>query len=191
MAETPSTMLGLGTGAPDFTLPEPLTGSQVSLSDQQGQPLLVVFSCNHCPYVLHIIDSFVSLANAARRRGLAVVMIGSNDVTGYPQDGPLKMAEFARDHGFEFPYLYDESQQIATAYQAACTPDFFLFDATHRLVYRGQYDGSRPGNQEPVDGADLQAAVDAVLAGDVVAKAQIPSVGCNIKWRADNQPVYG
>ena len=191
MAETPSTMLGLGTGAPDFTLPEPLTGSQVSLSDQQGQPLLVVFSCNHCPYVLHIIDSFVSRANAARRRGLAVVMIGSNDVTGYPQDGPLKMAEFARDHGFEFPYLYDESQQIATAYQAACTPDFFLFDAMHRLVYRGQYDGSRPGNQEPVDGADLQAAVDAVLAGDVVAKAQIPSVGCNIKWRADNQPVYG
>ena len=191
MAETPSTMLGLGTGAPDFTLPEPLTGSQVSLSDQQGQPLLVVFSCNHCPYVLHIIDSFVSLANAARRRGLAVVMIGSNDVTGYPQDGPLKMAEFARDHDFEFPYLYDESQQIATAYQAACTPDFFLFDAMHRLVYRGQYDGSRPGNQEPVDGADLQAAVDAVLAGDVVAKAQIPSVGCNIKWRADNQPVYG
>ena len=191
MAETPSTMLGLGTGAPDFTLPEPLTGSQVSLSDQQGQPLLVVFSCNHCPYVLHIIDSFVSLANAARKRGFAVVMISSNDVTGYPQDGPLKMAEFARDHGFEFPYLYDESQQIATAYQAACTPDFFLFDATHRLVYRGQYDGSRPGNQEPVDGADLQAAVDAVLAGDVVAKAQIPSVGCNIKWRADSQPVYG
>jgi peroxiredoxin len=191
MVETPSTMLGLGTGAPDFTLSEPLTGHQVSLSDQQGKPLLVVFSCNHCPYVLHIIDSFVSLANAARRRGFAVVMIGSNDVTGYPQDGPLKMAEFARDHGFEFPYLYDESQQIATAYQAACTPDFFLFDATHRLVYRGQYDGSRPGNQEPVDGADLQAAVDAVLAGDVVAKAQIPSVGCNIKWRADSQPVYG
>ena len=191
MVQTPSTMLNLGTSAPDFTLPEPLTGNEVSLSDQQGKPLLVVFSCNHCPYVLHIIDSFVSLANAARRRGLAVVMIGSNDVTGYPQDGPLKMAEFARDHGFEFPYLYDESQQIATAYQAACTPDFFLFDATHRLVYRGQYDGSRPGNQEPVDGADLQAAVDAVLAGDVVAKAQIPSVGCNIKWRADSQPVYG
>jgi peroxiredoxin len=191
MAETPSTMLGLGTGAPDFTLPEPLTGNQVSLSDLQGQPLLVVFSCNHCPYVLHIIDSFVSLANAARRRGLAVVMIGSNDVTGYPQDGPLKMAELARDHGFEFPYLYDESQQVATAYQAACTPDFFLFDAAHRLVYRGQYDGSRPGNQEPVDGADLQAAVDAVLEGDAVANAQIPSVGCNIKWRADNQPVNG
>lgn len=191
MVQTPSTMLDLGTSAPDFTLPEPLTGNQVGLPGQQGKPLLVVFSCNHCPYVLHIIDSFVSLANAARKRGFAVVMISSNDVTGYPQDGPLKMAEFARDHGFEFPYLYDESQQIATAYQASCTPDFFLFDAAHRLVYRGQYDGSRPGNQEPVDGADLQAAVDAVLAGDVVAKAQIPSVGCNIKWRADSQPVYG
>ena len=191
MAQTPSTMLELGTGAPDFTLPEPLTGNQVRLSDQQGKPLLVVFSCNHCPYVLHILDSFVSLANSARRRGFAVIMISSNDVTGYPQDGPLKMAELARDHRFEFPYLYDESQQIATAYQAACTPDFFLFDAAHRLVYRGQYDGSRPGNQEPVDGVDLQAAVDAVLAGDDVANAQIPSVGCNIKWRTDNQPVYG
>jgi len=191
MAQTPSTMLDLGTGAPDFTLPEPLTGNQVSLSDQQGKPLLVVFSCNHCPYVLHIIDSFVSLANASLKRGLAVVMISANDVTGYPQDGPLKMAEFARDHGFEFPYLYDESQQIATAYQAACTPDFFLFDAAHRLAYRGQYDGSRPGNQEPVDGVDLQAAVDSVLAGDAVANAQIPSVGCNIKWRTDNQPVNG
>jgi len=191
MVQTPSTMLDLGTGAPDFTLPEPVTGNQVSLSDQQGKPLLVVFSCNHCPYVLHIIDSFVSLANAARRRGFAVVMISANDVTGYPQDGPLKMAEFARDHGFEFPYLYDESQQIATAYQAACTPDFFLFDAAHQLAYRGQFDGSRPGNQEPVDGSDLQAAIDAILAGDAVTDAQIPSVGCNIKWRAGNQPVYG
>jgi peroxiredoxin len=183
-------MLSLGTSAPDFTLHESMTDNQVSLSDQQGKPLLVVFSCNHCPYVLHIIDSFVSLANVASRRGLAVAMICSNDAAGYPQDGPLKMAEFARDHGFEFPYLYDESQQVAAAYQAACTPDFFLFDAAHRLVYRGQYDGSRPGNQEPVDGADLQAAVDAVLAGEAVANAQIPSVGCNIKWRADNQPVY-
>jgi peroxiredoxin len=190
MAQTLSTMLGLGTSAPDFTLLEPMTGNQVSLSDQQGKPVLVIFSCNHCPYVLHIIDSFVSLANVASRRGLAVAMICSNDATGYPQDGPLKMAEFARDRGFVFPFLHDESQLVAAAYQAACTPDFFIFDAAHRLVYRGQYDGSRPGNQEPVDGADLQAAVDAVLAGDAVANAQIPSVGCNIKWRADNQPVY-
>jgi peroxiredoxin len=191
MVQTPSTMLSLGTSAPDFTLPEPLTGNQASLSEQQGQPLLVVFSCNHCPYVLHIIDSFVGFANATRKRGLAVIMISSNDVTDYPQDGPLKMAEFVRARGFEFPYLYDESQQVASAYQAACTPDFFLFDASHRLVYRGQYDGSRPGNQEPIDGADLQAAVAAVLAGDPIKNAQIPSVGCNIKWRADSQPVYG
>ena len=191
MVQTPSTMLDLGSRAADFTLPEPLTGSQVSLSDQQGKPLLVVFSCNHCPYVLHVIDSFVAFANAARQRGIAVVMISANNAAGYPQDGPLKMAEFARDHGFEFPYLYDESQQVATAYQAACTPDFYLFDAAHRLAYRGQYDGSRPGNQEPVSGADLQAAVDALLAGDVISGAQIPSVGCNIKWRAGNEPVRG
>jgi peroxiredoxin len=191
MVQTPSTMLDLGTSAPDFTLPEPMTGSSIGLSEQQGKPLLVVFSCNHCPYVLHIIDSFVGFANAARKRSLAVVMISSNDATGYPQDDPLKMTEFARARGFEFPYLYDESQQVANAYQAACTPDFYLFDAAHRLVYRGQYDGSRPGNQEPVNGADLQAAVDAILAGDAVTNTQIPSVGCNIKWRAGNQPVYG
>ena len=191
MVQTPSTMLDLGTSAPDFTLPEPLTGNQVGLPGQQGKPLLVVFSCNHCPYVLHIIDSFVGFANAAGKRGLAVVMISSNDVIGYPQDDPLKMIEFARARGFEFPYLYDESQQVAAAYQAACTPDFYLFDAAHRLVYRGQYDGSKPGNQEPANGADLQAAVDALLAGDVVADAQIPSVGCNIKWRAENEPVSG
>jgi peroxiredoxin len=191
MVQTPSTMLDLGTSAPDFNLPEPRTGSSIGLSEQQGKPLLVVFSCNHCPYVLHIIDSFVGFAKAARKRGLAVVMISSNDATGYPQDDPLKMTEFARTRGFEFPYLYDESQQVASAYQAACTPDFYLFDAAHRLVYRGQYDGSRPGNQEPVNGADLQAAVDAVLAGDAVTNTQIPSVGCSIKWRAGNQPVYG
>ena len=191
MVQTPSTMLDLGTGAPDFTLPDPLTGGQVSLCDYAGHPLAVVFSCNHCPYVLHIIDSFVGFANAELKRGLAVVMICSNDATGYPQDSPLKMAEFARTHAFDFPYLYDESQQVATAYQAACTPDFYLFDNAHRLVYRGQYDGSRPGNQEPVDGADLQAAVDALLAGKAISNAQIPSVGCNIKWRADNQPAQG
>ena len=184
-------MLDLGTSAPDFALPEPLTGRQVSLCDYTGKPLVVVFSCNHCPYVLHIIDSFVEFANAGLKRGLGVVMISSNDVAGYPQDSPLKMAEFARTHAFEFPYLYDESQQVAVAYQASCTPDFYLFDDAHRLVYRGQYDGSRPGNNEAVSGADLQAAVDALLAGKTISNSQIPSVGCNIKWRANNQTVQG
>ena len=188
MVETPSTMLSLGTQAPDFSLPEPATGNQVSLSEHAGKPLLLVFSCNHCPYVLHIMDAFVEFANSAQKRGLAVIMISANDATGYPQDGPIKMAEFARERGFEFPYLYDESQQIARAYQAACTPDFYLYDGQHKLVYRGQYDGSRPGNQQPVDGAQLQAAVDALLAGEAIANEQIASVGCNIKWRDGNAP---
>lgn len=188
MVQTPSAMLHLGTAAPDFTLPEPATGRQVSLSDLSGKPLLVVFSCNHCPYVLHIIDAFAEKANVAQRRGLGVVMISANDAIGYPQDGPEKMASFARAHGFEFPYLYDESQQVARAYQAACTPDFFLFDAAHRLTYRGQFDSSRPGNSQAVDGADLQAAIDAVLAGDPAVASQLPSVGCNIKWCAGNEP---
>ncbi len=190
MSETPSTMLQIGTQAPDFALPEPASGNTVSRSDFAGRPLLVVFSCNHCPYVLHIIDSFTAFANALPGRGVGVVMISANDVGGYPQDGPEKMAEFARQRGFEFPYLYDESQQVARAYQAACTPDLYLFDADHRLVYRGQYDGSRPGNSVAVDGADLKAAVDALLAGREISGEQIPSVGCNIKWRAGNEPEY-
>ncbi len=188
MVLTPSSMLELGTSAPDFTLPEPATGEPVSLSGFRGKPLLVVFSCNHCPYVLHIIDTFTTMANAARQRGLGVVMISANDATGYPQDGPQRMAEFAAQHGFEFPYLYDETQQVAQAYRAACTPDFFLFDAAHHLVYRGQFDASRPGNAEPIDGADLQAAIDAVLGAGTIIDAQIPSVGCSIKWRAGNAP---
>ena len=190
MAETPSTMLEIGTPAPEFSLPDPASGRQVSLSDYTGQPLLVVFSCNHCPYVLHIIESFSDFANDARRRGVGVVMIGANDVAGYPADGPDKMAELAARIGFEFPYLYDESQQVAIAYRAACTPDIFLFDANHQLVYRGQYDGARPGNPVPVSGSDLKAAVDALLAGESISGEQIPSVGCNIKWRAGNEPDY-
>ena len=162
MSETPSTMLEIGSQAPEFSLPEPATGKQVSLSEFQGKPLLVVFSCNHCPYVLHIIDSFTEFARTTQQRGLAVVMISANDVAGYPADGPEKMAELARRAGFDFPYLYDESQQVARAYRAACTPDFFLFDATHHLVYRGQYDGSRPGTRLPVNGSDMKAAVDAL-----------------------------
>ena len=188
MVETPSNMLNLGTTAPDFTLPEPLTGARVSRAEFDGKPLLVVFSCNHCPYVLHIVDAFCRLASDAIDRGVGVVMISANDVDGYPQDGPGPMADFARQHGFRFPYLYDESQQVARAYQAACTPDFFLFDAAHELVYRGQFDASRPGNDATVDGADLRAAIDALLAGEAPVAEQVPSVGCNIKWRAGNEP---
>ena len=188
MVLTPSNMLDLGTSAPDFTLPEPASGRSVSLSDYHGKPLLVVFSCNHCPYVLHIIEAFTRMANTAQQRGLAVVMISANDVVGYPQDGPQPMADFARQHGFRFPYLYDESQQVALAYEAACTPDFYLFDEEHKLAYRGQFDASRPGNTEAVDGADLQAAIDAVLGSGEFPDPQVPSVGCSIKWRADNQP---
>jgi peroxiredoxin len=190
MSETPSTMLEIGTRAPSFSLPAPATGNQVSLTDFSGKPLLVVFSCNHCPYVLHIIDSFTEFANQAQQRGLAVVMINSNNVAGYPADSPAKMIELARHHGFEFPYVYDQTQQVAHAYRAACTPDFFLFDSAHRLVYRGQYDGSRPGNKEVVNGNDMRAAVDALFDNTEMPAAQIPSVGCNIKWRAGNEPDY-
>ena len=190
MARTPSTMLELGTPAPDFSLPEPASGKIVSLADFAGRPLLVVFSCNHCPFVLHIVDSFAGFANAAQARGLGIVMINANDVAGFPDDSPDRMVEFARQHGFEFPYLYDESQRSAIAYRAACTPDFFLFDAGHRLVYRGQYDGARPGNGVEISGEDLGAAVDALLAGDPISPDQVPSIGCNIKWRAGNEPDY-
>lgn len=190
MAQTPSTMLELGTSAPDFTLPEPASGSSVGLADYAGRPLLVVFSCNHCPYVLHILESFTEFANGALDRGLGVVMINANDVAGYPDDSPEKMVELSARFGFEFPYLYDESQQVAIAYRAACTPDFFLFDQDHRLFYRGQYDAARPGKPAPVDGADLKAAVDALLDRSEISGEQIPSVGCNIKWRAGNEPDY-
>ena len=190
MAETPSTMLDIGSPAQDFSLPEPASGNQVALSDYNGKPVLIVFSCNHCPYVLHILESFTEFARSAQQRGLGVVMISSNDVAGYPADGPDKMAELANRMGFDFPYLYDETQQVASAYRAACTPDFFLFDATHQLVYRGQYDGSRPGNSVPVSGSDLKAAVDALLEDKPITGDQIPSVGCNIKWRAGNEPDY-
>ncbi|MEW6446340.1 MAG: thioredoxin family protein [Pseudomonadota bacterium] len=191
MARTLSTMLALGTSAPMFSLPEPLTGKTVSLADFTGRPLLVVFSCNHCPFVKHIQDGFVAFAREYGEKGLAVVMISANDVEHYPDDSPARMADEALHAGFTFPYLYDETQEVAKAYEAACTPDFFLFDAMHALVYRGQFDDARPGNDAPVTGWDMRAAADAVLAGARPPVAgQKPSLGCNIKWKPGNEPAY-
>jgi len=183
-------MLDIGTRAPDFDLPEPVSGNSVKLSDYEHNPLLVVFSCNHCPYVLHLLQSFSDYAREIQKQGLSVVMINANDIENYPQDSPENMIELAQQYGFEFPYLYDASQQVAIAYQAACTPDFFLFDASHRLVYRGQYDAARPGNDEAITGVDLRAASQALLNSAAITAQQMPSMGCNIKWRAGNEPQY-
>ncbi len=183
MAETPSTMAPLGTPAPDFRLPD-TTGKLVALGDFKDAPaLLVVFMCNHCPFVKHIRTGLAQFARDYQPRGLAMVGINSNDVASYPEDSPAKMAEEVKRVGYVFPYLYDETQSVAKAYRAACTPDFFLYDRNHRLVYRGQFDDSRPSNGRPVTGADLRAAVDAVLQGEGVPVEQKPSIGCNIKWK--------
>jgi len=190
MVDTPSQMLELGTPAPDFTLLEPATFRMVSRSDYEGQPLLVAFICNHCPFVLHIRDVFAAFALEYQERGLGIVAINANDVTKYPADHPEKMTEMVRKGGFTFPYLYDETQAVAKACHAACTPDFFLFDRDHRLVYRGRFDGATPGNREPVTGADLRAAVDALLEGTPAPEEQRPSMGCNIKWKAGHEPDY-
>jgi peroxiredoxin len=184
MVQTASTMLALGTKAPDFRLPDP-AGKLVSLHDFDKAPaLLVAFICNHCPYVKHIRSSFAEFARRYQGRGAAIVAISSNDVQAFPEDSPEKMAEEIKLAGYTFPYLYDETQDVARAYQAACTPDFFLFDRDRKLVYRGQYDDSRPKSDRPVTGADLAAALDAVLAGRPVPSEQKPSLGCNIKWKA-------
>lgn len=190
MARTPSTMLELGTQAPDFSLPEPATGQIVSLSDFKDKPILIVFACNHCPFVLHIIESFIDYTRRFHAHGLSVIMINANDVENYPDDSPEKMIELGQQYGFSFPYLYDEDQQVASAYQAACTPDFFLFDQQHQLVYRGQFDGARPGNNIPVTGEDLASATDALLSDEPISAEQQPSLGCNIKWKAGNEPDY-
>jgi len=190
MAVTPSTMLPLGTEAPPFALPD-TEGKTVALTDfDRARALLVVFMCNHCPFVKHILDDFVALAKEYQARGAAVVAINSNDVDSYPDDRPDLMAEVARGKGFTFPYLYDATQDVARGYRAACTPDFFVFDAERKLVYRGQMDESRPGNGQPVTGADLRAALDAVLEGRPVGKEQKPSMGCNVKWKPGNEPDY-
>lgn len=188
MALTPSNMLELGTAAPDFALPD--TSGQVVQRDDfaSATALLVMFICNHCPYVKHVRAELARLGQDYLPRGVAVVAINSNDVIRYPADSPEKMAEEARTAGYTFPYLYDEAQAVARAYRAACTPDFFLFDRTRRLVYRGQLDGSRPGNGVPVTGRDLRAALDNLLTGQPVTPTQQPSMGCGIKWKPGNDP---
>ena len=191
MARTPSTMLPLGTQAPDFTLPDPRSGGDVSLSDFEGHPaLLVMFICNHCPFVIHLKEAIAKLAEEYAEQGLATVAISSNDINTHPDDSPDKMAADAEENGYVFPYLFDESQEVAKAYAAACTPDFYLFDSGRKLVYRGQFDDSRPGNDVPVTGADLRSAIDEVLAGNVPSNEQRPSLGCNIKWTPGQEPPY-
>lgn len=190
MVAVNSTMLPLGTKAPAFRLPDP-QGRTFSLADFKGAPaLLVIFMCNHCPYVKHIREGLAKLARDYQPRNVAVVGINSNDVASYPDDSPKRMAQEAASAGYVFPYLYDETQAVAKAYRAACTPDLYLFDKDQRLAYRGQFDDSRPGNGIPVTGKDVCAALDAVLAGQTVSPNQKPSIGCNIKWKAGNEPEY-
>lgn len=183
-------MLPLGTTAPDFTLPN-TDGKQVSLRDFAGKPvLLVIFICNHCPYVKHVQAELARLGRDYALLGVGIVAINSNDVMNYPEDSPAKMAVEAKAAGYSFPYLFDESQAVARAYHAACTPDYFLFNQDRKLVYRGQLDDSRPGNGDPVTGRDLRAALDALLGGKLPSVEQKPSLGCNIKWKPGNEPDY-
>ena len=190
MAKTPSTMLALGTPAPDFRLPD-TDGAPVSRDDHAAAPgLLVMFLCNHCPYVKHIRTALAEFAREYQAKGLAIVAVNSNDAAAYPDDSPEKMKAEKTRYGYVFPYLYDESQAVAKSYSAACTPDFFLFDGSRRLVYRGQFDDSRPGNGAAVTGRDLRAACDALLSRRPIAPDQRPSIGCNIKWKAGNAPTY-
>ena len=190
MVRTPSTMLPLGTKALDFSLIN-IDGTTVSLADFTNKPALVVmFICNHCPFVKHLADALAQFSAEYMAKDVAVVGISSNDVAGFPADSPEQMVAEADARGYRFPYLYDETQEVAKAYHAACTPDFFLFDGDRRLVYRGQFDSSRPDSGIPITGADLRAAVDAVLAGKKPSEKQLPSIGCNIKWKQGNEPDY-
>ncbi len=189
MSATPSTMRALGSPAPDFMLPDP-DGHLVSRSDYEGQPLLVGFICNHCPYVKNIADTLGARLKDYGTRGVACVLVGANDITAYPDDAPDKMPAFLAEYGIDAPYLYDETQRVAKAYEASCTPDFFLFDSNHKLYYRGQFDSSRPGNGEPVTGADMDAAVAALVGGQDAPSDQRASVGCNIKWKPGNEPGF-
>lgn len=191
MALTASTMLPIGTKAPDFQLPDVVSGETISLTTFAGKKvLLVMFTCKHCPFVKHVQDELANLGKDYTNRDVGIVAISANDVNKYPDDAPEQLKTIAQELNFTFPLCYDESQETAKAYTAACTPDFFLFDADQRLVYRGQLDDSRPSNGKPVTGKDLRAALDTVLAGQSVNSDQKPSVGCNIKWKPGNEPSY-
>lgn len=184
MAATPSTMVSLGTPAPSFHLPDTKSGKKLSLQDVQGvKGTLVMFICNHCPYVKHLNSTIVSLANEYQAKGINFVAISSNDVSQYPEDGPEEMTITARVAGYPFPYLFDDSQEVARAYDAACTPDFFLYDSNQKLYYRGQFDDARPKNEVPVTGKDMRAAFESLLSQKPAPEKQIPSIGCNIKWK--------
>jgi peroxiredoxin len=190
MVLTPSTMLPLGTKAPDFSLPN-VDGSMVSLHDLAGAPaLLVIFMCNHCPYVKHVAPELAKLARDYRAKGVAVVAINSNDVSSHPDDSPEQMVHEVERRDYTFSYLFDETQEVAKDYHAACTPDFYVFDGNQKLAYRGQLDASRPDTGVPLTGQDLRAALDAVLAGRKAPIDQKPSIGCNIKWKPGNEPEY-
>ena len=189
MTATPSTMLPLGTTMPVFTLPS-FTGEIVSSESYASRPVLIAFICHHCPFVRHIRQEFARFATEFQERGLSLVAINSNDSTAFPDDGPEGMKQEAHAAGYTFPYLFDETQNVAKAFRAACTPDLFLFDARSALVYRGQFDDSRPRNAVPVTGVDIRAAAAAVLLGHAVPTEQKPSIGCNIKWKHGNQPDY-
>lgn len=190
MVKTASTMLPLGTQAPNFELPDVVSEQTVSLSSFAGKPLLVMFICQHCPFVKHVQSELANLSKDYAHSDLGIVAISSNDINKYPNDAPAQLKVMAEEAGFLFPICFDESQEVAKAYTAACTPDFFLFDANHKLIYRGQLDDSRPSNGIPVTGKDLRTAIDATLTGKAINFDQKPSIGCNIKWKPGNEPSY-
>ena len=191
MARTASTMLALGTSAPDFQLPDVVSGETIALATFAGKKaLLVIFLCEHCPFVKHVQEELAKLGKDYVSQNVGIVAISANDVANYPDDAPDRLKQMAKTSGFLFPVCYDESQAIAKAYTAACTPDFFLFDRDFKLAYRGQLDDSRPGNDKPVTGQDLRAAIEALLADRAIGADQKPSIGCNIKWKPGNAPDY-
>lgn len=191
MARTPTVQLELGYDAPDFNLPNVVTGQNMTLADVTADHgTVVMFICNHCPFVVHVLDELIRIASDYKTKGIGFVAISSNDVANYPDDSPEKMKQLAVTKAFPFPYLYDQTQEVAKAYTAACTPDFSVFDASRKCVYRGQLDSSRPGNDEPINGKDLRLVLDYLLNGQTVPTHQIPSIGCNIKWKIGNEPSY-